>query len=127
MVARSKKDTAGDGLEKKTAESFPDKGGQDAEIPEKTGGTEDLMARLQEAEKRAAENYDKYLRAVAELDNYRKRVVREKADAIRYGNETLIRDMLPLVDGMAAKRAFVRSAGKENGVIRLVNFVSGYS
>ena len=100
MVARSKKDTAGDGLEKKTAESFPDEGGQDSEIPEKTGGTEDLMARLQEAEKRAAENYDKYLRAVAELDNYRKRVVREKADAIRYGNETLIRDMLPLVDGM---------------------------
>ena len=100
MVARSKKDTAGDGLEKKTAESLPDKGGQDTEIPEKTGGTEDLMARLQEAEKRAAENYDKYLRAVAELDNYRKRVVREKADAIRYGNETLIRDMLPLIDGM---------------------------
>jgi molecular chaperone GrpE len=58
------------------------------------------MVKLQEAEKKAAENYDKYLRAVAELDNYRKRAVREKADAIQYGNENLLRDILPLVDGM---------------------------
>ena len=40
------------------------------------------------------------MRAVAELDNYRKRAVREKADAIKYGNENLLRDILPLVDGM---------------------------
>jgi len=102
MVARVKKDAAeaGESLPKKTAESLPVKQGPEAELPGNTGGTEDLTAKLQEAEKKAAENYDKYVRAVAELDNYRKRAVREKADAIRYGNETLIRDMLPLVDGM---------------------------
>ena len=58
------------------------------------------MVKLQEAEKKAAENYDKYVRAVAELDNYKKRAVREKADAIQYGNENLLRDILPLVDNM---------------------------
>jgi molecular chaperone GrpE len=58
------------------------------------------MVKLQDAENKAAENYDKYVRAVAELENYRKRAVREKADAIQYGNETLLRDILPLVDGM---------------------------
>ncbi len=56
--------------------------------------------KLQEMEKKAAENYDKYVRAVAELDNYKKRAVREKADAIKYGNENLLRDILPLVDNM---------------------------
>jgi molecular chaperone GrpE len=60
----------------------------------------DLMGKLQDAEKKAAENYDKYVRAVAELDNYRKRAIREKADAIKYGNENLLRDILPLVDSV---------------------------
>jgi molecular chaperone GrpE len=65
-----------------------------------TGKEEELMVKLQEAESRAAENYDKYVRAVAELDNYKKRAIREKADAIRYGNENLLRDILPLLDNM---------------------------
>ncbi len=59
-----------------------------------------VMVKLEEAEKRAADNYDKYVRTVAELDNYRKRAVREKADAIKYGNENLLRDILPLVDNV---------------------------
>jgi molecular chaperone GrpE len=62
--------------------------------------TEDLMVKLQEAEKRASENYDKYVRAAAELDNYKKRALREKADAIKYGNDNLLRDILPLVDSL---------------------------
>jgi molecular chaperone GrpE len=71
------------------------------EIQASGGKTEeDLMLKLQETEKRAAENYDKYVRAVADLDNYKKRAVREKADAIKYGNENLLRDILPLVDNL---------------------------
>lgn len=61
---------------------------------------EELMLKLQETEQKAADNYDKYVRAAAELENYKKRAVREKADAIRYGNENLLRDILPLVDNM---------------------------
>lgn len=95
MVTKMKNETAeaGEGLRMKTGES-------QAEAPEKGGEAEDLMARLQMAEEKAAANYDKYVRAVAELDNYRKRAVREKGDAIQYGNENLLRDILPLVDGM---------------------------
>ena len=65
-----------------------------------TATEEDLTVKLEAAEKKAAENYDRYLRAVAELDNYRKRAVRDKADAIKYGNESLLRDILPLVDNV---------------------------
>ena len=61
---------------------------------------EEWEAKLQDVRKKADENYDKYLRAAAELDNYRKRAAREKADAIKYGNENLLRDILPLLDGM---------------------------
>ncbi len=72
----------------------------------------DLAAHLERAEKEAAENYDRYLRAVAELENYKKRSVREKADTIRYGNETLLRDILPLMDSV--DRAIVHACNSDD-------------
>ncbi len=69
-----------------------------AEVP--ASGEEDLRARLEAKEKEAAENYDRYLRAMAELDNYRKRAARDKEDAIKYGNEKLIKDILPILDSL---------------------------
>lgn len=91
------KDLRGGKEETKEEAAFGDR------VEEVSGGEEkeeELMVRLQEAEKRAAENYDRYLRAVADLDNYRKRCAREKEEAIRFGNETLLRDILPLVDNV---------------------------
>jgi molecular chaperone GrpE len=105
MVIKVKKDTleAGEGHHRKTTERHApaDKAVADVvELATDKDKAEDLTARLQESEKNAAENYDKYMRAVAELDNFRKRAAREKADAIQYGNEALLRDILPLVDGI---------------------------
>jgi molecular chaperone GrpE len=70
------------------------------EEEKETLGKDDIMLKLHEKEREAAENYDKYVRAVADLENYRKRAAREKADSIKYGNENLIKDILPLVDSM---------------------------
>jgi molecular chaperone GrpE len=97
-----KKHTAetGEGLPKRTEGPQAAVGGPEAELAGGAAKTEDLMVKLEEAEKKAADNYDKYVRTVADLDNYRKRAAREKADAIQYGNENLLRDILPLVDGM---------------------------
>ena len=41
---------------------------------------------------------DKYLRQAAEFDNYRKRVLREKAELIKNGGEKVICDLLPVLD-----------------------------
>jgi molecular chaperone GrpE len=59
-----------------------------------------LRTSLEAKEKEAAENYDRYLRAMAEMDNYRKRAARDKEDAIKYGNEKLIKDILPILDSL---------------------------
>jgi len=59
-----------------------------------------LKAKLEEKEKEAADNYDKFVRAVAEMDNYKKRVAKEKADTIKYGTEELIKDILPFMDSL---------------------------
>jgi molecular chaperone GrpE len=41
---------------------------------------------------------DRYLRLYAEFDNYRKRVSREKEDLLKYGNESLLYEILPAID-----------------------------
>lgn len=61
---------------------------------------EDLRKKLEEKEKEAAANYDRYLRSVADFDNYKKRAIKDKADAIKYGNEEIIKDILPFMDSL---------------------------
>ena len=41
---------------------------------------------------------DQAIRSAAELDNYRKRMAREKLDAVRYGNQSLLEELLPVLD-----------------------------
>lgn len=47
-----------------------------------------------------SEYKDKYIRLYAEFDNYRKRVQRDKDDILRYGNESLLNELLPVVDNL---------------------------
>lgn len=63
-------------------------------------GSNDLAAKLAEKEKEAAANYDKYVRAVAELDNYKKRAVKEKNEILKYGKEEIVKDILPFLDSL---------------------------
>ncbi|MFC5050166.1 nucleotide exchange factor GrpE [Rubritalea spongiae] len=70
---------------------------------------EEEKSREQQLEEEVAELKNKLLRSVADLENYRKRSARDKADAIRYGNQRLIEDLLPVIDnfgmGMQASEA----------------------
>lgn len=52
-----------------------------------------------EAAKKEVEQYkDKYLRAVAEFDNYRKRTLKEKAELLLNGSEKTVCAFLPILD-----------------------------
>lgn len=62
--------------------------------------TENLKEALEAKEKEARENYDRYLRTVAELDNFKKRAARDKADILKYGKEDLVKDILPFLDSL---------------------------
>lgn len=46
----------------------------------------------------AAKWKDQAVRTAAELDNFRKRMSREKLDAVRYGNQRLLEELLPVLD-----------------------------
>ena len=60
---------------------------------------------------------NKYLRLYAEFENYRKRVNRDKEELIRYGNESLILELLPILDSLelALKHA---SGGPGAGIVQ---------
>ena len=52
------------------------------------------------AKREAAENLDKFLRTAAELENIKKRNIKERQELIKYAGENLARDMLDVADGL---------------------------
>ncbi|MGD9817546.1 MAG: nucleotide exchange factor GrpE [Desulfomonilaceae bacterium] len=63
---------------------------------ESTGKCVDLDEALQLAE----DNHDKWMRAVADLENYKKRSINERSKLLKYKNEDLLRDLLVVVDNL---------------------------
>lgn len=79
------------------AASQQDEGDKAEEQAAKEMSVEDKLAA---AETKVAELQDKYLRQVAEFDNYRKRTIKEKAELILNGAEKTITAILPILDDM---------------------------
>src|SRR5215470_15274398 len=83
---------------------------------------EDEIQKLREAleakTREADELRDRYLRAAAEFDNARKRAAREREDYTRYATESLVRELLPVLDNF--ERALV-AARNEPGAVRVVS------
>ena len=46
------------------------------------------------------ENRDKYVRLLADFDNYRRRAQKDRQDVIQYGHENLVKDLLSTVDNL---------------------------
>jgi molecular chaperone GrpE len=59
-----------------------------------------LEAELAAAKEEAKQAQDRWLRERADLENYKKRSAREREDAVRFGTEKLVRDLLPVVDNL---------------------------
>lgn len=70
-----------------------------------------LEQQLEEKNKQYNELHERYLRMAADFDNYRKRVAKEKADIISYGNEELIKALLNVLDNL--ERALEHSESRE--------------
>lgn len=106
-----KKNSARPGDTEHTEQSH--QGAVPAEGQAADGGAEanDRVHQLEEAlaakEDEAAANWDRFVRERADLENYRKRVQKEKDELLKYGNESLILEILPILDNM--ERALVHS------------------
>jgi len=65
--------------------------------------------KIEKAETEAKQAYDRYLRASAELENYKKRTQKEMAEFKKYANASLVKDLLGVVDNL--ERAIESSNG----------------
>jgi molecular chaperone GrpE len=67
---------------------------------------------------------DLALRTAADFDNYRKRAAREKEDAIRYANSSLLSDLLPLIDNFELGLEAARSAPGAEAILQGLGMVA---
>ena len=82
-----------------TAENQPD---SDAPVPEATAiPAPDQSALVTAAKKEAADNLDRYLRVAADLENFRRRTVKEKEELRLFASSRLLEDLLPALDNLA--------------------------
>lgn len=94
------------------AEETTDKNEEDGV---KDGTEEKETDPLEAALNEIAQLKDKYLRSVAEFDNYRKRTLKEKAELILNGSEKAVQAILPIIDDM--ERALANSAKTEDAEV----------
>lgn len=80
-----------------------------------------LEALNQELEKEVEANYDRFVRATADLENYKKRTSREMSDLRKFANENILKEMLSVVDNL--QRAIESGAQNEGDKKKLLEGV----
>lgn len=83
------------------------------EDPRHAERVETLEAELAAAREEARQANERWLRERADAENLKKRVAREQSEAVRFGTERLVRDLLPVVDNL--ERAVQAAQGGGDG------------
>jgi molecular chaperone GrpE len=83
----------GDRPEKHEKEGTPD-------IPPEKMTKAQLIDKIKQVQESSEENYDLYVRSQAEMDNMKKRFQKEKQDLIKFSNELLVKQLLPVMDNL---------------------------
>ena len=75
----------------------------------------EMAVALQEAQTKAAESYDLYVRACAEMENIRRRCAEDVVKAQKFGVEKFAKNLLPVVDSLEKA---LESAKDETGPLK---------
>jgi molecular chaperone GrpE len=85
--------------------------------------SEPAPERVQDLERQLVEQKDRMLRAMAEADNVRRRAQRDAEDRVRYANEALLRELIPVLDNLDRALASARAAGGAESVVSGVDLI----
>ncbi|MGE5544274.1 MAG: nucleotide exchange factor GrpE [Bacillota bacterium] len=97
---------------------------EDEKENEKTGDELSLLREELEAERiRAQEYYDKYMRALADGENQRKRWQKDREELVRFGNMSLLRKLLPVVDDFKRAKAAMEQGGDISSLVKGVELI----
>jgi len=76
-----------------------------------------------ELRKQVEEKQDRLLRALAEAENIRRRSQRDREEYVRYANESLLRDLLPVLDNLDRALEAARATNDASGVVGGVELI----
>jgi molecular chaperone GrpE len=82
------------------AATKPDKGAA-ASASQQPDAKSDVSAEVAAAKAEAAANYEKFMRAAADLENYRRRAMREKDEMRTLATGRVLEDIFPVLDNLA--------------------------
>ena len=77
---------------------------------------QELIEKLKDTEQKAQENYDLYMRTYAEMENIKKRGLKEKEDLAKFANESLIKELLPVIDSLEKALSHVDDGSNPSGL-----------
>lgn len=80
------------------------------------GDIQQLQKRIVELESEVKELKEKNLRTYAELDNFKKRTIKEKEELIKYSNEELINNLLSVIDNLEMALHHTSEANTESAL-----------
>jgi molecular chaperone GrpE len=80
-------------------------------------------ARIEDLERQLVEQKDRMLRAMAEADNVRRRTQRDAEERVRYANESLVRELIPILDNFDRAVASARAAGGAESLMAGVELI----
>jgi len=78
------------------------------------------QAHGRDAFEKLKEEHDRFLRAAADLENYKKRALREREETQKFGVERLLKDLLPVVDNLDRALAAAQADDPLSGGVKLV-------
>src|SRR5882724_4743662 len=73
----------------------------------------DVTAQLAAAKKEAADNYDRFMRTAADLENLRKRTIREKEELRLFAASRVLEDLLPVLDNLSLGLAAAKQSNAD--------------
>jgi molecular chaperone GrpE len=80
--------------------NLEDESQNEKEIPLSDMTKKQLIEKISEVQASADTNMDSYLRSQAEMENMKKRFQKDKQDLVKFGNETLTKQLLPVADNL---------------------------
>ncbi|MBR2886978.1 MAG: nucleotide exchange factor GrpE [Bacteroidales bacterium] len=113
LTDEQKAQPEGDNADDKTSETD---NSQDKTAANDTDTTAQDTDKGDDLQKKYDELNDRYLRLMAEFDNYRKRTLKEKMDLTKYAEEDVIKGILPVVDNMERAIKSLETATDVNAV-----------
>jgi molecular chaperone GrpE len=80
-------------------------------------------AEIESLRREVQDKQDRLLRALAETDNVRRRAQRDRDDYVKYASETLLRDLVPVLDNLERALTAARAAGGTANVVEGVELI----